>query len=150
PLRYARFLRRQVRLSGVVPHCGLALLPGGGELAVLEARKEIMIVSDSWALQVVLAISVVTIFLRVIPFAFLSRMSSSGYLLFLREKMPTGVMILLVAYTLKDQDLTVYPYGLPDLGALLIAVVLYWTTRNSLLSIGLALAGYMVAVNLLI
>lgn len=109
-----------------------------------------MIVSDSWALQVVLAISVVTIFLRVIPFAFLSRMSSSGYLLFLREKMPTGVMILLVAYTLKDQDLTVYPYGLPDLGALLIAVVLYWTTRNSLLSIGLALAGYMVAVNLLI
>jgi branched-subunit amino acid transport protein AzlD len=106
--------------------------------------------SDPRALSVILAISVVTIFLRLIPFLALEKLSSSSYLQFLGEKMPTGVMVLLVAYTLKDQTVTKYPYGLPHLGALLVSVALYWKTRNSLLAIGLGLAMYMVAVNMIV
>lgn len=105
---------------------------------------------DLRALYVILSISVVTIILRSVPFVFLERLASSSYLRFLGEKMPTGVMTLLVAYTLKDEDISAYPYGLPHLAALLVAVLLYWKSRNSLLSIGVALAGYMVAVNAIV
>lgn len=107
-------------------------------------------VSDSRALVVIVVISLVTIALRVVPFFALGQLSSSAYMKFLGEKMPTGVMILLVGYTVKDQDLTVYPYGLPLVGSLVLAAVMYWKTDNSLLSIGGALALYMILVNLVI
>lgn len=106
--------------------------------------------SDARALTVIATISVVTIALRAIPFLAVDRLSASPYLRFLGEKMPVGVMILLVAYTLKDLEIDRAPYGLPDLGALALSVALYWWTRNSLLSIGLALAAYLVVVNCLI
>lgn len=107
-------------------------------------------ITDVYAFSVVIAISVVTVVLRVIPFLAIGKLSSSGYLKYLGEKMPTGVMILLVAYTIKDQDLTVYPYGLPMLGALCLAGGMYWKTDNSLLSIGGGLALYMTLVNVVI
>ncbi|NLU67796.1 AzlD domain-containing protein [Streptomyces sp. HNM0574] len=107
-------------------------------------------VSDTQALVVIAVISLVTIALRVIPFFAIGQLSSSAYMKYLGEKMPTGVMILLVAYTVKDEDLTTYPYGLPLLGSLVVAAVMYWKTDNSLLSIGGGLALYMVLVNLVI
>jgi branched-subunit amino acid transport protein AzlD len=55
-----------------------------------------------------------------------------------------------VAYTLKDLDLTKYPYGLPDILALVLSAGLYWKTSNSLSSIGLGLALYLVAVNAIV
>ncbi len=106
--------------------------------------------SDQRALSVILAISVVTIGLRVVPFLALARLSRSTYLRYLGQKMPTGVMVLLVAYTVKDVDVTRYPYGLPDLGALALSVVLFWITRNSLIAIGVGLAVYLVAQNWLV
>lgn len=68
---------------------------------------------DAQAIAVIATISVVTVLLRVVPFVALDRLSSNGYLRYLGAKMPTGVMILLVAYTLKNLDLTKYPYGCP-------------------------------------
>ncbi len=106
--------------------------------------------SNVRALSVILTISAVTVSLRLIPFLALEKLSSSNYLRFLGEKMPTGVMVLLVAYTLKDLTITEYPYGLPHLGALVLSVALYWKTNNSLLSIGLGLALYMVVVNTIV
>jgi branched-subunit amino acid transport protein AzlD len=106
--------------------------------------------SDSRAFAVIATISVVTVLLRTIPFLALDRLSTNGYLRYLGTKMPTGVMVLLVAYTLKDLDLTKYPYGLPDILALVLSAGLYWKTSNSLSSIGLGLALYLVAVNAIV
>lgn len=102
---------------------------------------------DTRALAVILTISVVTVLLRSIPFLALDRLSDNGYLRYLGAKMPTGVMVLLVLYTLKNLDLTRYPYGLPSILALLLSAGLYFKTSNSLSSIGLGLALYLVAVN---
>ncbi len=107
-------------------------------------------ISDVHALSVIVIISLVTIALRVAPFAVLGRLSSSGYMRYIGDKMPTGVMVLLVAYTIKDEDLTVYPYGIPTLLSLCVAAVMYWKTDNSLLSIGGGVALYMVLVNLVV
>lgn len=107
-------------------------------------------IADSAVFAVVITISVVTILLRALPFLALEKLSSNEYVRYLGDNMPTGVMLLLVAYTLKDLDLTRYPYGVPELGAVLVAGLLYWRTTNSLLSIGLGLAGYMVTVNVIV
>lgn len=107
-------------------------------------------VDNARALAVVLTTSAVTVTLRLIPFFALDKLSSSSYLRFLGKKMPTGVMMLLVAYTLKDQNVTTYPYGLPIFGAILLSVVLYLKKSNALLSIGLGLTAYMVAVNVIL
>ncbi len=102
---------------------------------------------DAQAIAVITTISVVTVLLRVIPFLALDRLSSSGYLRYLGAKMPTGVVIMLVAYTLKDLNLTKYPYGVPSILALVLSAGLYWRTSNSLSSIGLGLGLYLTAVN---
>ncbi|NGO77798.1 branched-chain amino acid transporter [Streptomyces sp. YC504] len=108
-------------------------------------------ISDLHAFAVIAVISVVTIALRVAPFFVLGKPDSdsqvNGYLRYIGEKMPTGVMVLLVAYTIKDLNVTVYPYGLPTLVSLVVAAVLYWKTDNSLLSIGGGVALYMTLVN---
>ncbi|MBV9821008.1 MAG: AzlD domain-containing protein [Actinobacteria bacterium] len=106
--------------------------------------------SDTRALAVILTISVVTVLLRSVPFLALERLAGNSYLRYLGTKMPTGVMVLLVAYTLKNLDLTKYPYGLPSIGALLLSAGLYWRTSNSLSSIGLGLALYLLAVNCIV
>ncbi|PCE21691.1 branched-chain amino acid transporter permease [Burkholderia ubonensis] len=106
--------------------------------------------SDWRALSVIIMISVVTIGLRYAPILLMKRLENNGYLRYLGERMPPGVMILLVLYTLKDKDLTRYPYGLPDLAALALSVLIYWKSRNSLLAIGVGLASYIFAVNCIV
>jgi branched-subunit amino acid transport protein AzlD len=105
---------------------------------------------DTRMLSVVVTISVVTIALRAAPFLAMDRIARSGYLRNLGAQMPIGVMVLLVAYTIKDENFMRYPYGLPHIAAAALTVVLYLTIRNSLVAIVSGLALYMVLVNLVI
>ncbi len=107
-------------------------------------------VGDARAFAVIMTISLVTVGLRVAPFVALDRLASNQYLRYLGVRMPIGVMIILVTYTLKDLDPTVYPYGLPHLVALLLSIWLYWTTNNSLVAIGTGLTTYLIAVNVVV
>ncbi|MFC7978280.1 branched-chain amino acid transporter permease [Streptomyces cinereoruber] len=103
--------------------------------------------SDAHAFAVVGVIALVTLALRAAPFLVLRRPAAHGYLRHLGEKMPTGVMVLLVAYTVKDVDVTAHPYGLPHLVPLAVAALLYAKTDNALLSIGGGVALHMLLVN---
>ncbi|MFB7030377.1 MULTISPECIES: branched-chain amino acid transporter permease [unclassified Streptomyces] len=103
--------------------------------------------SDAHAFAVVGVIALVTLALRAAPFLVLRKPAADGYLRHLGEKTPTGVMVLLVAYTLKDLDVTVRPFGLPTLVPLAVAAVTYARTDNALLSIGGGVALHMVLVN---
>ncbi|WP_029029869.1 branched-chain amino acid transporter permease [Salinarimonas rosea] len=104
-------------------------------------------ISDGRVLAVILVVAVVTVALRAMPYVAMDALSRNGYLLHLGRKMPVGVMVLLVAYTLQDVDLSAYPYGLPILGSAAVALALYWFTRNALVGIGAGLACHLVAVN---
>lgn len=104
---------------------------------------------DLHVLAVICVISVVTVALRAVPFFAIRMLSRSRYLAYLGERMPVGVMVLLVAYTFKDIDFTSYPYGLSPVIALLVSVVFHWLTSNALLSIGLGLASHLVMVNVI-
>ncbi|MDH6127774.1 AzlD domain-containing protein [Kitasatospora sp. GP82] len=94
------------------------------------------------ALAVMLA---VTFCLRAAPFAVLNRLRDSPVVGFLADTMPTGVMVILVVYTLRGLDLTTSPYGLPaSLGVAGTAALHLWR-RNALLSIVAGTALYMLA-----
>ena len=107
-------------------------------------------IPDTRMLSVVVTISVVTVALRALPFLAMDRIARSGYLRHLGAQMPIGVMILLVAYTIKDENFMKYPYGVPHITAAGLTIVLYLTIRNTLLAIVAGLALYMVLVNLVI
>jgi len=108
------------------------------------------VTSDLRAFSVIITISVVTIGLRYAPILLMKHLEKNGYLRYLGECMPPGVMVLLVLYTLKDKDVTHYPHCIPDLAALALSVLIYWKSRNALLGIGAGLASYMFAVNFII
>lgn len=106
--------------------------------------------NDLDVLAVIAVVALVTVVLRATPFFAMRLLSRNHYLSFLGERMPVGVMVLLVAYTFKDVDFTSYPYGLPPTVSVLVALLFHWLTANALLSIGLGLACHLLIVNVIV
>ena len=52
------------------------------------------------------------------------------FVLFLGKALPTAVMGMLVVYTFKETVVLSYPYGIPELIALLVTVGLHLWKRN--------------------
>jgi branched-subunit amino acid transport protein AzlD len=107
-------------------------------------------IDDFYVFSVIVVIAAVTVALRAAPFVAMDALSGNRYLLYLGRRMPIGVMVLLVLYTLKDIEFSVYPYGAPLLISMTIALVLYWRTKNALIGIGVGLACNLLAVNVIV
>ncbi|MER5638735.1 AzlD domain-containing protein [Kitasatospora sp. NPDC002227] len=105
--------------------------------------------SDRYLLTGLGVMFAVTFCLRAAPFAVLGRLRSSRLVAFLGTTMPTGVMVILTVYTLRDLDLTAHPYGLPAALGVAATTALHLWRRNSLLSIVAGTAVYMLAGQLL-
>ena len=65
---------------------------------------------------------------------------------YLGKALPAAVMGMLVVYTFKDTVVLTYPYGLPELIALLVTVGLHIWKRNMFMSIGAGTIVYMLIV----
>lgn len=76
----------------------------------------------------------VTWALRALPFVALAPLRASSTVRYLSTRMPVGVMVLLLAYCLRDVPVTDIG-GLAPLAALAITVGLHLWRRNALLSI---------------
>ncbi|MCH9853173.1 MAG: AzlD domain-containing protein [Alphaproteobacteria bacterium] len=99
---------------------------------------------DSHTLSIIIVIAVITFGLRALPIWFGNRIFKNNELLtFIGEKMPVGVMSLLVIYTLKDENYITAPYGAPLIVTSLITIMLYWRFHNALLAIFTGLAIYL-------
>ena len=68
------------------------------------------------------------------------------FVLFLGKALPTAVMGMLVVYTFKDTIVLSYPYGIPELIALLVTVGMHLWKRNMFMSIGAGTVVYMILV----
>lgn len=101
-------------------------------------------------LSVVLTISAVTIALRAAPFLAMERIANSEFLRYLGARMPVGVMVILVAFTVKDENLFKYPYGLPYVLPAALTIVLYTKLRNPLVAILAGLLLHMLIVNVVL
>ena len=65
---------------------------------------------------------------------------------YLGKALPAAVMGMLVVYTFKDTIVLSYPYGVPELIALLVTVGMHVWKRNMFMSIGTGTIVYMLIV----
>lgn len=68
------------------------------------------------------------------------------FVLFLGKALPAAVMGMLVVYTFKDTIVLSYPYGIPELIALLVTVGMHLWKRNMFMSIGVGTVVYMILI----
>ena len=68
------------------------------------------------------------------------------FVLYLGKALPAAVMGMLVVYTFKETVVLAYPYGIPELIALLVTVGLHLWKRNMLVSIAVGTIVYMLIV----
>ncbi|MFH8592329.1 branched-chain amino acid transporter permease [Streptomyces rimosus] len=87
-----------------------------------------------YAVAAVLVTAAVTWGLRALPFAALTPLRASRTVRYLSARMPAGVMVILLAYCLRDLSFT-QPSSLAPLTALAVTVGLHLWRRNALLSI---------------
>ena len=91
-------------------------------------------------------VALVTMALRFLPFLiFGGHRQTPAFIAYLGRVLPFAIMGMLVVYCLRDMSVASAPYGLPEwLGV----AALYRWKRNTLLSIGLGTAWYMLLVQL--
>ncbi|MPM90948.1 hypothetical protein SDC9_138071 [bioreactor metagenome] len=99
---------------------------------------------------IILAIAGGTVLTRFIPFfLFPESQEPPKIVLYLGKVLPAAMMGLLVAYCLKNISLVTYPYGLPELLAITVIVLLHKWKNNVLLSIGGGTLIYMLLIRLI-
>ncbi|MGI6509801.1 MAG: branched-chain amino acid transporter permease [Erysipelotrichaceae bacterium] len=98
---------------------------------------------------IIITISLVTILIRFFPFVVFNKQEKLPDIIsYLGKVLPTAIMAMLVVYCLKDVKVTVFPYGLKELVAVLVVAALHTYKRNTLLSITCGTICYMLLVQL--
>ncbi len=96
---------------------------------------------------IILAVALGTILTRFLPFVlFPERKEAPKIVKYLSKVLPAAMMGLLVAYCLKSVTMTAMPYGLPEIIAITVIVILHKWKNNVLLSIVGGTVFYMVLV----
>ena len=68
--------------------------------------------------------------------------------LYIGRVLPPAIIGMLVVYCLKSTSVLAYPYGLPELIAGMVVVVLHVWKRNIMLSVGVGTVLYMVLIQM--
>ncbi|MGW7458887.1 branched-chain amino acid transporter permease [Streptomyces sp. NPDC054797] len=97
----------------------------------------------TYVLGAVLVMSAVTYALRAAPFLLLKNASQAPLLGYLSTALPPGIMVILVAYTVRGVDFGRFPYGVPALAAIAVCAGLYQWRGSPLLAIVLGTGTYM-------
>lgn len=98
------------------------------------------------AVYVIAVTALVTVLTRFLPFAVFGKRPLPRVVVYLGRVLPPAIMAALVAYCLKDIDLTAFPFGLAQLISVAVTALVHLWRRNTLLSIALGTACYMVLI----
>jgi len=103
--------------------------------------------NNTYVLLSILVMAIVTALLRCLPFfVFSGKRSTSPFVTYLGRYLPYAMMGMLVVYCYKSVSFDAAPFALPELIAGAAVVLLHVWKRNSLLSIGLGTACYMLLI----
>ena len=103
--------------------------------------------ANGHAAVLVAVMSVFTVLLRFLPFL-VFRKKVPSYVVYLGKVLPPAIIGMLVIYCLRNMSFVTAPYGIPEIAAAAVVVLLQAWKRNSLLSILSGTAVYMVLVQL--
>ena len=85
---------------------------------------------------IILAVALGTILTRSLPFLlFPEKKQAPKIVTYLSKMLPAAMMGLLIVYCLKNVTITAMPYGLPEIIAIAVIVILHKWKNNVLLSI---------------
>ena len=103
--------------------------------------------SDKHAMIILLVMGFVTLMTRILPVLIFERGEKvPDYILYLGKVVPFTAMGLLIVYCLKDVPVLESPHALPELIALAVVSGTYLWKRNSILSVVIGTAVYMLLV----
>ncbi len=94
------------------------------------------------------AMALTTMALRFLPFLVFGK-NTPSYISYLGRVLPQAIIALLVVYCLREVSVSSYPFGIPELIAGAFVVGMQVWKRNSVLSILLGTAAYMVCIRIL-
>lgn len=99
------------------------------------------------ALVTIAILAAGTAITRFLPFVlFPNAQSAPRYVYYLGKMLPTAAISLLVVYCLRHVELTANPHGLPEILAIIVVAALHIWRKNTLLSIAVGTAAYMLLV----
>lgn len=94
--------------------------------------------------------AVVTYLLRSIPFLVFQDKKTPVYIDFLGKYLPYAIMGMLVVYCLKGISIMSAPFGIPEILAVFLVVMLHVWKRNTLFSIIGGTVCYMALIHLIV
>lgn len=95
-------------------------------------------------------VAIVTFSLRALPFAIFGTRPLPKTIKYLGSVLPPAIMTILVVYCLKGTRLLSFPFGIPEIVASLLVVVLQVTRKNMYLSIVAGTICYMMLIRVLV
>ena len=104
---------------------------------------------DLHSAKLVAIIALVTIALRFLPFLIYGgKRQTPAHVSYLGKVLPFAIMGMLVVYCLRNISFAAFPFGIPELLACAVVVLLHLWKRNTLLSIAGGTVFYMILVQL--
>lgn len=94
-------------------------------------------------------IALITFALRAFPFLLFGHRPLPKVILFLGRVLPPAIMTILVIYCLRNTDFTHFPFGLAEVVASLIVIILQIIKKNMYLSIIAGTVCYMILIRVL-
>jgi branched-subunit amino acid transport protein AzlD len=106
-----------------------------------------MILNMMQTLIIIGVMALGTIITRFLPFfLFPDHRQTPHYVLYLGRVLPYAVIGLLVVYCLKEVDISIAPFGTPEAISMVCIGILHFWKSNTLLSIGVGTAVYMLLI----
>ena len=102
-----------------------------------------------YPLAVIGVIAVVTWALRAFPFLLFGNRPLPKVIRYLGKALPPAIMTVLVIYCLRDISFSQSPFGIPELAACALVVILQAVRKNMYLSIIAGTVCYMVLIRLM-
>ena len=106
-----------------------------------------MIIDFSDAAVTLIVVSLMTGLTRGIPYLlFGGKKEIPETVVYLGNMLPASIMIILVVYCLRNIDFSAFPFGLAEFLSVALVIVVQYLKKNSLLSIMLGTACYMLLI----
>lgn len=102
-----------------------------------------------YPIAAIAVVALVTVGLRAFPFLLFGSRPLPKTLRYLGKVLPPAIMTVLVIYCLKDASFGQYPFGIPELSAGALVVILQAVKKNMYLSIVAGTVLYMVLIRVM-
>ncbi len=101
-----------------------------------------------YLIAVITVIAIITWILRAFPFLLFGNRPLPKTIQYLGKVLPPAIMTVLVIYCLRATNIGQFPYGIPELVACTIIVILQILKKNMYLSIIVGTACYMILIRI--